>query len=316
MKSLLLRRPIVIALTLGAIVLAGNGIASYAQPLSQKSSAKNTLTLNNHQALPSPNLTLPVRTVTPPAIYAKAYMVTDTETRYPLAEKNADTRFPIASTTKLMTAIVALNEYEPNTIITVSKQAAQISGSEINLMTNEKMTVENLLYALLVSSANDAAYALADAMDGGCQAFVAKMNQTATQLGLRNTRYADPAGLNDEGYSSPRDLATVATITLRYHLLKSIIGTAKRTITSADGRYKHELINTNRLIQPEESLYYSNAIGGKTGYTEGAGHCLVAAANGKDGKQYIAVVLNTNVSSKTASAQESRKLLTWAIQSQ
>jgi D-alanyl-D-alanine carboxypeptidase (penicillin-binding protein 5/6) len=97
-------------------------------------------------------------------------------------------------------------------------------------------------------------------------------------------------------------------------LFRSIIHTSKTTNYSTDQRFKHDLVNSNRLIQPEEGLYFPSALGGKTGFTFEAGHCLATAAENEQGKRFIAVVLHTNVESKEASAQEVRKLLAWAMQ--
>jgi D-alanyl-D-alanine carboxypeptidase len=140
------------------------------------------------------------------------------------------------------------------------------------------------------------------------------MNDKADDLGLSNTEFHDPAGLNDEGHSTPRDIALLLNYLLDDPQFLDIIHTPKKTIYSADNRYKHELTNSNRLIDPEENLYYPQALGGKTGFTFEAGHCLATAAQTESGQRLIAVVLHTNEESKEASAREARKLLVWGAQ--
>lgn len=252
-----------------------------------------------------------LKPTTNPGVYAKAYIALDPTTSYPLIEKNADMRVPIASTTKIMTALVALDSYPLDRIITVPQEAAAIEGSDVQLLTNETMSVKDLLYSLLVKSANDGAMALALA-DGDKTAFMAKMNNKAALLGLTNTQYKDPAGLDDTGYSTARDLAILTRYALTNKVFREIVLTARYTAWSADKRYKHELVNSNRLIMPEEALYLPTAIGVKTGNTDGAGHCLVSAAELADGSFVVGVVLNTIENTNPASAKESRKLLIWA----
>ncbi len=266
--------------------------------------------IEKFKALPEPSPSLPPKPTTKPAIYAKSFIVIDGKTKYPLAAKDADTPVPIASTTKIMTALVALDTLELDEVGTVPREAAQIEGSEIHLLTGEKMTVENLLYATLVSSANDAANALAR-MHGTSEEFIAKMNAKAETLGLRNTHYYSVEGLDDRGHSTPRDLALLTSYALENPLFRKIVSTPQYTITSADGRYQHPLVSSDRLIRPEEALYYPAAIGVKTGFTYEAGHCLVAAAD-YGSSRHIAVVLNTTESTNDASAREARKLLVWA----
>lgn len=140
------------------------------------------------------------------------------------------------------------------------------------------------------------------------------MNDKAVSLGLRHTEFQDPAGLEDTGHSTPRDIALLLNYLLDDPQFSAIIHTPKKTIYSADNRYQHELANSNRLVIPEESLYYSPAIGGKTGFTFEAGHCLATASQTESGKRLIAVVLHTNEESKEASAREVRKLFEWGNQ--
>ncbi len=301
------------------VVVVGNAMTKASPEASVIApDTKQVLSLTNDlqkkvSALPLPSVDLPAKPTTKPLIYAKSYVVIDDDTKYPLAAKDADQPVPIASTTKIMTTLVALDTLKLDQVITISREAAAVEGSEIQLLTNEKMTTRNLLYAMLLSSANDGAMAIAQA-NGSTTDFVAKMNAKAKLLGLTHTEYHDPAGLDDTAHSSARDLAILMAYALKNPTFKTIISTPKYTIMSADGKYAHELTSSNRLIRSEEPLFLANALGGKTGFTYEAGHCLVAAAEYK-GKQVIAVILNTTESTNDASAKEARKLLTWASSS-
>ena len=249
-----------------------------------------------------------------PLVYAKNIILMDKATGYILYEKNAYDAVSIASTTKIMTAVIVLENYNLNEVVTISQNAATQIGSDINLRTDEKITVKNLLYALLVKSGNDAAMALAEHMTKGKEEFVRRMNEKAKFLGLKNTNYQDPAGLDDAGLSSAYDLAVLTSYALEKQTFSDIVQTANYTINSADGKLAHELETSNRLIKSDEPLYYQPAVGVKTGFTPPAGHCFVSAAK-KDNNEIIGVVLNTNESTVDASAKESRKLLIWGFDS-
>lgn len=247
-----------------------------------------------------------------PRILAKNYILMDVATAYPLVEKDAQMQVPIASTTKIMTAIITLENYKLDDVVEISRNAATQIGSDINLRTGEKLSVRSLLYALLVQSGNDAAMALAENMQGGKDAFVQKMNDKAEYLGLKNTKFKDPAGLDDSGYSSAFDLAFITALAMRNSQFKEIVKTTEIAINSVDGKFSHPLETSNRLIKPDEPLYYSLAYGVKTGYTPGAGHCLVSYAN-KGDNEIVGVILNTAASTNDASAKESKKLLDWGF---
>lgn len=238
--------------------------------------------------------------------------VYDVESGYPLYEKNETEAVPIASTTKLMTAVVVLDHYALDEVVTVSQAAASQIGSDINLVTGEKITVESLLKGLLIKSGNDAALALAE--HRGRDQFVTWMNETASELGMTNTRFLDPAGLDDEGHSTARDLAVLAAYALRYEKVQEIVALERVTITAVDGSQVHELETSNRLLKVDHPLYFQYATGLKTGFTPAAGHCLVSSAV-KNGHTVVSVVLGTTEQTVEASAKESRKLLTWAFDS-
>lgn len=257
--------------------------------------------------------------VNDPPVYAKSIILMDGATSYPMYEKNAHTSLPIASTTKIMTAILILENTEDNEMdgeVTVSREAALQPGHIIGLRWDEKIRLKDLLNGLLLASGNDAAYALAQTVgekipgeDDSVKKFVDRMNEKAVYLGLDNTKFRDPAGLDDSGHSSAFDLAMMASYALRQPKFSEIVRQKEMDIYSIDGKVRHHLKNSNRLVGEWD---YPGAIGVKTGFTPEAGHTLVAAAE-RNGHRLISVILNTNEYTITASASESRKLLDWGF---
>lgn len=245
-----------------------------------------------------------------PNAHAKAQFVIDVNSAYVMYEKNADERLPIASITKVMTAIVALENYALDEVVTVQPKAAGMIGSNIGLVSGEKLTVENLLKGLLIQSGNDTAYALAQNM--GEEKFIAAMNEKARYLGLVNTKFVDPAGLDDNGYSTAREIGIMSSYALRLKVLRQIAKISQTKIRSIDGNITHTLSTSNRLIKTDHPLFFKGAEGLKTGFTPKAGHCLVASAS-RNGNTVVSVILHTDESNVEASAKESRKLLTWAF---
>jgi D-alanyl-D-alanine carboxypeptidase len=184
-----------------------------------------------------------------------------------------------------MTALTALDYFKRSDILTV-KQATD-EGSILGLVAGEKMTFENLLYALLLPSANDAALVIAQNYPGEEQAFVKAMNEKAKTLELFNTHYADPAGLVDEGdYTTPFDMARLASFAVQNPTLKKIVGTKEKVIGDTSGALVYDLTNLNKL------LGIDGVNGVKTGYTEEAGQVLVTSKDEK-GKTIIIVVMKS-----------------------
>lgn len=267
------------------------------------------------------NLTLPeiapqvkVKFSAPRAnIYAKNYLLVDLGSGTVLASKAESDRVPIASTTKIMTAVIVLENFQLDETVTISETAANQIGATANFRVGEKIKVIDLLKCLLIKSANGAAYALAEHLNGpgekGPQKFIALMNDKATSLGMANTEYHDPAGLDVTGWSSARDLVTITTQALKNPVFAEIVKTPSAVVTDVTGQIWHKLENSNRLVKDWD---YPGAIGVKTGFMPEAGHCLVSAAK-RDDHTLISVVLNTNADTPTASAEESRKLLDWGF---
>jgi len=248
-----------------------------------------------------------------PTIYANNFILMDRESGVVLAGQDIHQKVPIASTTKIMTATIVLENYDLDEIVTISEKAANEIGATANFRVGEQITVLNMLKCMLIKSANGAADALAEHMNGpgdtGFDKFLAKMNEKAKELGMNDTEYRDPAGLDVTGYSSAYDLATITNYALKNPTFAEIVKTDKATVTNVNGDIWHSLENSNRLVNQWD---YPGAIGVKTGYMPEAGHCLVGAAT-REGHTLIAVILHTYADTATASADEARRLLDWGF---
>jgi D-alanyl-D-alanine carboxypeptidase (penicillin-binding protein 5/6) len=198
-----------------------------------------------------------------------------------------DTPRPNASTAKIMTALLTLENHETNEIVTIPPIADEIRGSTLGVKTGQQLSVRNMLYGLLLPSANDAAYALAvfDARSVG--GFVKKMNERAASLGLKHTHFANPAGLDsDQQFMSPRDLAMLTLAALKNPTFATIVGTRTARITALDGT-TFDLKNTNEMLH-----YNANVFGVKTGTTDKAGECLVILFTERD-RTYLLILLGS-----------------------
>ena len=190
---------------------------------------------------------------------------------------HADDRLPPASLTKIMTALLVLEDYRPADVVTVSDAAASATGA-VKLQAGDRLAVEALLQATLIASANNACAALAEYNAGSTPAFVAKMNARAKALGLANTHFANACGFDASGhYSSARDLARLAHAALAHPGFAAIVARAEADIATVDGKRRFHMKNRNALIGT-----YAPAIGVKTGYTAKAGTCLIALAQKGD----------------------------------
>ncbi|MCX6809444.1 MAG: D-alanyl-D-alanine carboxypeptidase [Candidatus Berkelbacteria bacterium] len=246
-----------------------------------------------------------------PTINAESTVLINEPDKYVLFGKNEDNPVAIASVTKIMTATIALEIYKPTDIVEIKKENTEINGSKVFLKEGEKLTVEDLMYCLLLNSGNDAAKTLGNTKITEKE-FVGLMNKKATELGLTNTHFMDTAGLDDTGHSSARDIAILFSYALKNPEFKKIVSTAEKQVISQDKSQTHDLKNSNRLTTGEIPL--DGVIGGKTGFTPDAGHTLVTAAS-KDGHTIIGVVLKTDSDTAPASAIEMQKLLEWGFNS-
>ena len=202
-----------------------------------------------------------------------------------LFEQNAHVKRPMASTTKLMTALLAAECIPQEATLTATAEALAVEGTSMNLQVGDTLTRDDLLYGLLLSSGNDAANVLALSIDGSYEAFAGRMNARAAQLGMDDSYFVTPSGLDADGHgASAHDMALLAAAVLKNEVLATICAAKEATVTVGDRRVY--LSNHNRLLSE-----YDGAIGMKTGYTSKAGRCLVSAA-ARDGVTLIAVTLD------------------------
>lgn len=211
---------------------------------------------------------------------ASAAVLMDADSGRVLYAHNENARMLIASTTKILTALVAIENGRLADVVTVSKEAALTEGSSMYLKEGEELTLETLLYGLMLSSGNDAAVAVAEGVAGSVDAFVALMNKKAAELGMQDSSFANPNGLDAEGhYSTAMDMARLACAAMNDPILMRIAST---TSVSTGGRTMN---NHNRLLTTVEGC-----VGLKTGYTRAAGRTLVSCAE-RDGQRLAAVTL-------------------------
>ncbi len=219
-------------------------------------------------------------------ISAQSAVLIEASTGRIIYSQNANKQLPMASTTKIMTALVALEKMPLDTVIKISADAVGIEGSSIYLYEGERLTLEELLYALMLESANDAAVAIAIAVAGSVDEFAALMNQKAEALGLKSTHFANPHGLDaDDHYTTSYELAIITAAALENDVFREIVSTKKKTIPMRNGEGTRVLVNHNKLLRS-----YDGAIGVKTGFTKKSGRCLVSAAE-RDGLRLIAVTI-------------------------
>lgn len=220
-------------------------------------------------------------------VSAHSAVVIDCESGRVLFENNAYETRPMASTTKIMTAIIALERLDLKEFVKVSASAANTEGSSIWLSPGESMSVEDLLYALMLASGNDAAAALAEHISGSESAFALLMNQKAKSIGANNTNFVNPHGLPDDNhYTTAYDLALISAYAMKNTTFREIVSTKNKTISWEGSQWDRSLKNHNKLLSR-----YEYATGIKTGFTKKAGRCLVSSAE-KDGRVNICVTLN------------------------
>ncbi|MBN1494144.1 D-alanyl-D-alanine carboxypeptidase [Candidatus Peregrinibacteria bacterium] len=225
-----------------------------------------------------------------PLVDAESAIIIDFESGKILYEKNSNQKMQIASITKLMTAIIALEEGNMDEIVTVSTNAAKQEGSKIWLLSGERITFKNLLYAVLIHSGNDAAYAIAEHLgNGDVKIFVEKMNQKAKDLGLLSTHFENPIGFDaKENYSTAYDLSLLARYAYRKPFIRTAVKIKSMSISSTDNKQSHELKSTNEMLDG-----FLNVLGLKTGHTELAGLCFVSIIQNNEGRKIISVVLKS-----------------------
>lgn len=217
---------------------------------------------------------------------AAAACVMEMETGRVLFAADPHTRLPMASTTKVMTALLALERGDLQDEVVCSPQAFGVPGTSIYLQAGERLTLEQMLLGLMLASGNDAAVAIAEHIGGSVEGFAAMMNARAAQIGAVNTRFVNPHGLpNDGHYTTAYDLALIAREAMRNEAFRRLASTQRASIPWAGRTYDRQLHNKNRLLAD-----YPGATGVKTGFTSKAGRCLVFGAQ-RDGMEIVGVVL-------------------------
>jgi D-alanyl-D-alanine carboxypeptidase (penicillin-binding protein 5/6) len=248
----------------------------------------------------------PVKTssVTPPEISAQSAVIIDVDSKVVLWSKEPALSLQPASLTKMATALVTLENYQLEDILRVNHLYPE--GAQMGLWEEEEISVENLLYGLLLPSGNDAAFVLANNFPGGVSDFVAAMNDRVGQLGLKNTHFANPTGEEDEDhYSTAWDLAHLASWAMEDPIFRRIVQTSSILVSSADQTRWHELESTNILLK--EGLGIK---GVKTGWTEEAGGCFIAYVE-RGSEKLIVVVLNST--DEESRFLDGRQLIEWAL---
>ncbi|HEY8393676.1 MAG TPA: D-alanyl-D-alanine carboxypeptidase family protein [Thermaerobacter sp.] len=241
----------------------------------------------------------------PPAISSAAAILMDAASGQVLYEHNARERRPPASTTKILTAIVALEYGNLDDVVTVSEYAAGTEGSAMEIKAGERYTLRELLWGLMLESGNDAAVAIAEHISGSEEAFARLMNETARRLGLRDTHFTNPHGLHHpDHYTTAYDLAVLTRYALVNDYFARLVCQPEKVLCRGAGDWVRILASTNRLL-----WYHEWVDGVKTGTTDPAGPCLVSSGT-RDGGRLIAVVLDSE-----DRWEDSRRLLEWGFDS-
>ncbi len=253
-------------------------------------------------------------------INAESALLVEVSTGQILYEKNSKKQMYPASTTKILTGILVIENSNLSDMVTVSQTALQnIPQGYVtcNLQVGEILSVNDLLHALLIPSANDAAFVLAEYIGGSINEFSNMMNSKALELGCTNTHFVNPNGIhNDNHYSTAYDLYLMADYAMKNETFKNIVCKTKYTLPSTN-KYQSEdrvLTTTNELLNKNSrNYYYENAIGVKTGHTTQAGNCLVTKTS-KNGLEFISVILNAGKTSNGLNSRytDSKKLLEYA----
>ncbi|WP_364148961.1 D-alanyl-D-alanine carboxypeptidase family protein [Paenibacillus sp. LPE1-1-1.1] len=234
---------------------------------------------------------------------ARASALIDVESGRLLFSSNGDTSMRIASLTKIMTAIVAIDNGKLTDMVKTSKRAVGKEGSSIYLQLGEKMSLLNMLYGLMLRSGNDAATAIAEHVGGSEEGFVHLMNEKAAFLGLTHTQFKNPHGLDEEGhYSSANDLAKLTAYALKNEVFAEIVSTRVKKVPNPHEKWEYSYTNKNKMLS-----MYEGADGVKTGYTKKSLRCLVSSAT-REGQQLAAVTINDG-----DDWADHRKMLDWGF---
>ena len=309
---------IMVAVSAGTVTACG-ATAAAQRPAPARTQATAPAARASASARPSPlrPSASPAIAVTgaPGGVKAKGAALADADTGQLLWARGAGTERPMASVTKVMTALLVLQSGGLGQEIQVPKAAFDYAwkygGESAALHPGDVLTVGELLEGLLVPSGADAAYTLANAYGPGLDAFVARMNATAARMGLTQTHFTSPAGLpyptETATYSTPIDLLTLGLAAMRYPVFRSIVGQRFYQLRKGPGHHAYWWDNTNDLIGS-----YQGALGIKTGYTDDAGHCLLFEAT-RNGRTLIGVVLGSPATGPAAGSQDAVRMLNWGF---
>ena len=267
---------------------------------------------------------LPAHALTPyPKLEGSAAILLDMTTGEVLYENNADERHYPASTTKMMTGLLAIENLDLESDITVDAEAASTPGSGIKLKEGEVMNADVMLHAMLIPSSNDCAVAIAKAISGGIDNFAVLMNARARELGCKGTNFVNPSGLHEDNhYTTARDLSVIAMTCMKNEHFREIVSLAEYAVPETNRSDVRELVSSNLLLWDEQERHkiyvgndlrypkYEGTFGVKTGYTPQAGGCLVAACE-RDGTKLLCVVMECTDMGRFADAI---KLFNWGFE--
>lgn len=240
----------------------------------------------------------------PPSLSAEGAALIDVESGRILYSKNGTKKMRIASLTKTMTAIVAIEMGKLDAQVTVPPQAVGVEGSSIYLKNGEKLTLEELLYGLMLRSGNDAAVTIATHIGGSVPGFTYLMNEKAAMIGMEHTNFTNPHGLDDSNqhYSTPEDMAKLSAYALHNSVFRQIVSTKVKDISWEGEQWDRRLLNKNKMLH-----LYNGADGVKTGYTKLAKRCLASSAT-RNGRQLATITLNAS-----DDWNDSAKLMDWGF---
>lgn len=237
-----------------------------------------------------------------PLIDAKSGLVYDTRSGRFLYAKNPRIKLPIASLTKILSAVVVLENFDIKETVIVPKEVLRVDKEKQSLYLDEEITIQNLLKLMLIESSNDAAYALAWHANSNGINFVDKMNEKARSLLMNDSSFLDPAGLNDDAFSTAEDLVKLVRYAIRYGLIWDILTEKSIIVKSVDGKIEHKVENTDQLLGVMPDIF-----GGKTGYTDGALGCMILVVDipGENDK-LIGIILGSR-----SRFEDTKKLIDW-----
>ena len=245
----------------------------------------------------------------PEALYARAAVLADGESGRILWEKNGDEPMAMASTTKIMTCLVALENGAMDDVVEISENAAAMPDVQLDAAAGDHFLMEDLLYALMLESDNDVAVAIAEHVGGSVEGFAEMMNRRASDLGCRQTHFVTPNGLDAQGHqTTAAELAKISAEAIKNPTFVKIINTPSRSFSNTEGNRQYQVSNKDAFLQMMDG-----AFGIKTGFTQDAGYCFVGALN-RDGRTYVSVVLGSGwPPDKSYKWQDTIKLMNFGL---